>query len=151
MKFILTRELGRLSKWLRILGYDTIYFTEENKSRLVIYALREDRIILTRNRRISPKGVRVLQIKNDSVREQISQVIKELNLSLDEDSMFSRCIICNEHLFEISKDKVKDKIPEYVFKTNEDFFTCPNCQRIYWQGTHWGNVKSTLKEIKLSV
>ena len=147
MKFIVTRELGRLVKWLRILGYDTIYSTEENKSTLVIYALREDRIILTRNRRISPKGVRVLWIKSDSVREQISQVIRELNLSLDEDSMFCRCIICNEILNEISRDKVKNRVPEYVFKTQTDFFTCSNCQRIYWQGTHWGNVSKILEEI----
>lgn len=141
MKFLVTRELGRLAKWLRILGYDTVYSTEEKKSTLVISALRQNRIILTRNRRISSKGVRVLWIRSDLVREQISQVIKELGLSLDEETMFSRCTICNEEIEFIPKDKVKDRVPEYVFKTQQDFFTCPSCQRIYWQGTHWGNVQ----------
>lgn len=148
MKFLVTKELGRLAKWLRILGYDTIYFTEENKSSLIISALREDRIILTRNRKLpSAKGIKFLYIRRDLVREQISQVIEELRLPLDEDLMFCRCIICNEILNEIPKDKVKDRVAEYVFKTQEDFFTCPNCQRIYWQGTHWGNVQKIIKEL----
>ncbi len=148
MKFLVTKELGRLAKWLRILGYDTAYFKEENKSSLVIEALREERVILTRNKRFSlPKGVRFLWIKGNLVKEQLSEVIKELNLSLDEDTMFSRCTICNEEISPISKDKVKDRVPEYVFKTQADFFICPNCQRIYWQGTHWGNVTSIIREV----
>lgn len=149
MKFLVTKELGRLAKWLRILGYDTVYFKEENKSSLIIEALREERIILTRNKRFSPpRSVRFLWIENNSTKEQILQVIKELNLSLDEDVMFSRCTICNEEISQVPKDKVKDRIPEYVFKTQADFFSCLNCQRIYWQGTHWGNVTSIMKEIQ---
>jgi len=148
MRFIVTKELGRLAKWLRILGFDTIYFMEENRSSLIICALREDRIILTRNKRFpSSKGIKSLYIKSDLLREQISQVIEGLKLSLNADSMFCRCIICNEILNEIPKDKIKDRVPEYVFKTQEDFFTCSNCQRIYWQGTHWGNVKEIVRKL----
>lgn len=148
MKFLVTKELGRLAKWLRILGYDTVYFKEENKSSLIIEALREERVILTRNKRFSPpRSVRFLWIESNSTKEQILQVIKELNLSLDENVMFSRCTICNEEISQVPKDKVKDRVPEYVFKTQSDFFTCLNCQRIYWQGTHWGNVKMALKEL----
>ena len=62
--------------------------------------------------------------------------------------MFSRCIICNVELEDIDKAKVKDKVPEYVFKTQGEFITCPKCQRIYWQGTHWGNVRRCLEEIE---
>lgn len=148
MKFILSKELGRLSKWLRILGYDTVYFSQENPSSLLIEALRDDRIILTRNQRLSKTtGVKTLLVKSERLKEQIGQVLEELKIKLDSEIMFSRCIICNVELEDIDKAKVKDKVPEYVFKTQGEFITCPKCQRIYWQGTHWGNVQKTLNEI----
>jgi hypothetical protein len=150
MRFILTPELGRLAKWLRILGFDTIYFSG-NFSSLLIQALRDNRIIVTRNSRLVSKAraVRVVDIKDDDVNEQLKQVLKELNIKPDEDAMFSRCLICNTELNGIDKQKVKDKVPEYVFKTQEEFFTCPRCQRIYWSGTHWGNVTTIIKELQL--
>ena len=148
MKFILTKELGRLAKWLRILGFDTVYFSENNASSLVIQALRDERIILTRNQRLpQTRGVKIVLITQEKIKEQIREILKLLHIAPDAQQMFTRCILCNEVLVDIAKDKVKDKVPEYVFKTQEDFVTCPQCQRIYWQGTHWGNVIATLKEI----
>ena len=90
---------------------------------------------------------RFVHVHSDSPNQQLKQVFKELNIKPDEDMMFSRCIICNTELSEIDKPQVRDKVPEYVFKTQDDFLTCPSCLRIYWQGTHWGNVTKTLKEI----
>jgi hypothetical protein len=150
MRFILTKELGRLAKWLRILGYDTQYFTEDKISSLIIVALRDGRTILTRNIKKMPDvyGIRILYIRSDHVKEQIAQVLKELNLSPDDKLMFSRCIVCNVELVDVEKEKVKEKVPEYVFSTQEDFVTCPECKRIYWQGTHWGNVKSLISQIE---
>ena len=148
MKFLLTKELGRLAKWLRILGYDTLYFNQDNLSSLIIQALRDNRIILTRNHRLpQSRGVKILLIKAERIKEQMPQVLETLKLEPDSGKMFSRCIICNEELVGIDKEKVKDKVPEYVFKTQEDFVTCPKCKRIYWRGTHWGNVEQTLKEV----
>ena len=151
MKFILTPELGRLTKWLRILGFDVVYFTQINFPSLLIQALRDNRIILTRNSRFSDKAraAKCVQIKNDEVNQQLRQVLKDLNIRPDPEKMFSRCIICNTQLCEIEKQQVKDKVPEYVFKTQEEFFTCPSCRRIYWPGTHWGNVSTIIKELQL--
>lgn len=148
MKFILTKELGRLAKWLRILGFDAEYFNQENIGSLIIQALRDNRIILTRNQRLPhSKGIRIITIKAEKIKEQVAEVLKTLQIKVASDIMFSRCILCNVELVEIEKEKIKDKVPEYVFKTQNDFITCPECKRIYWQGTHWGNVISTLKEI----
>jgi hypothetical protein len=148
MKFILTRELGRLSKWLRILGFDAAYFNQDNLSSLIIQALRDERIILTRNLRLlRPSGVKVVLIKDERIKEQINEVLKKFNLKPSSETMFSRCIICNEELVDIEKEKIKDRVPEYVFKTQEDFVTCPQCKRIYWQGTHWGNAREILDGI----
>jgi hypothetical protein len=148
MKFLLTRELGRLAKWLRILGFDAEYFTAQKSSSLIIAALRDERIILTRNLRLPEMhGIKTLYIKSDYIREQISQVCRELNISADSSRMFSRCILCNLELVGIEKEKIKDKVPEYVFKTQDNFVCCPQCQRVYWQGTHWGNAAQILREI----
>lgn len=148
MKFIATKELGRLAKWMRILGFDTEYFKEENYSKLKILALRDERIILTRNTRLSrPGGIKLVQIKHDSLNEQLLDVSKELDLKADKDLMFSRCTICNIALEPVEKEKIKDKIPKYVFETQSKFIQCPKCLRIYWPGSHWGNVEEILKEI----
>ena len=149
MKFILTNELGRLAKWLRILGFDTDYSLSKNRSELIIKSLRENRIILTRDCKMSPvSGVRLLRIGHDSVRDQLKQTIKELGINLESAALFTRCVICNTGLKDISKEKAKDKVPEYVYNTQEHFVECSKCQRIYWQGTHWGNVQKLLAEVK---
>jgi uncharacterized protein with PIN domain len=148
MKFILSRELGRLCKWLRILGYDAVYFKGENKGGLFIEALRDTRILLTRNSRLPKrKGIRIVNIKSDRLEDQIDQLLRDLKIKLQEELMFSRCIVCNSELKEIAKDKVKDKVPAYVFDTQDDFVSCIVCRRIYWKGTHWGNVQSILHKI----
>lgn len=148
MKLLLTRELGRLAKWLRILGLDAEYFSADNTSSLIIQALRDSRIIITRNHRLpQAKGIKIILIKHEKIKAQVAEALDLLNLQPQRERMFSRCIICNEELAGISKEEAKDKVPEYVFKTQEDFITCPECKRIYWQGTHWGNVEKTLKEI----
>jgi len=150
MKFIVTRELGRLAKWLRILGYDTVYFAQDKPSSLLIEALRDNRTILSRNRRL-PKscGIRIVLINAENVQIQIKELFEALGLKPQAHLMFSRCILCNTELAEIEKSEVKDKVPEYVFTTQDNFVTCPTCQRIYWQGTHWGRVKDTLIGIGL--
>jgi uncharacterized protein with PIN domain len=147
-KFILTRELGRLAKWLRILGFDTVYFKARNRSSLIIDALRENRIIVTRNHHINATpALRIINIQADRLDDQLKQLVRESGISLDKKQLFSRCTICNAELTFIDKEKVKEKVPPYVFETQDDFCACPNCQKIYWAGTHWGNVESTLKEI----
>jgi hypothetical protein len=149
MKFILTKELGRLAKWLRILGFDTVYYNQDNLSSLIIQALRDERIILTRNQHLpQARGLKIVLIKNEKIKKQVAEILQTLKLKPEPEMMFSRCILCNTELVYITKDEVKDKVPEYVFNTHEDFITCPQCNRIYWRGTHWGNVRKTLEEVK---
>ena len=104
---------------------------------------------MTRNQRLlRPGGIKIVLIQGERIKEQINEVFKKLDIQPNSEMMFSRCIICNVELMDIDKEKIKDKVPEYVFKTQDDFVTCPQCNRIYWQGTHWGNVTKTLEEIK---
>ncbi|MCX5702342.1 MAG: Mut7-C RNAse domain-containing protein [Candidatus Omnitrophica bacterium] len=148
MKVLLTRELGRLAKWLRILGIDAGYFSEENTSSLIIQALKDDRIILTRNHRIpQARGMKVVLINSERIKEQIAEALGALEIKPDLKMMFTRCVICNEELVYIEKEKIRERVPEYVFNTQKDFINCPKCNRIYWQGTHWGSVTKTLEGI----
>ena len=152
MKFILSRELGRLAKWLRILGFDTAYFNQDNTSSLIIQALRDSRLIITRNHRLAGScRLKTFLVKSEKLKDQLIEVLKGLKLGINSDMMFSRCIICNVGLEKIDKEKTKDKVPEYVFNTQDNFIACPECKRIYWSGTHWGNVAETLKEIGVAL
>lgn len=148
MKFILTSELGRLAKWLRIFGFDSAYFRDDNTGSLIIQALRDSRVVLTRNHRLpKPGGVKIVCVEAEKIKGQIWEVLGKLQIKVDRRHMFTRCIICNEALVGVDKESIRGKVPEYVFKTQDDFITCPRCKRIYWQGTHWGNVAKTLEEI----
>lgn len=148
MRFILTKELGRLAKWLRILGFDTVYFRDDKKGSLIITALREDRVVLTRNKiLLKDKALKILFIRSEAIKEQLKQILKDIDIKINPDNMFTRCILCNEVLSEVSKDDIVSKVPKYVFQTQEEFSRCHQCGRIYWQGTHWGKVKDTIKEV----
>jgi uncharacterized protein with PIN domain len=148
MKFVLTKELGRLAKWLRILGFDTEYYQQSNVGSLIIQALREERIIISRNHHLPQgRGINIVCLSSEKIAEQLNELLNLLKLKPEPDMMFSRCTICNLELKPIDKPMVKDKVPEYVFQTQEVFVRCPQCSRVYWQGTHWGNVEKALKGI----
>jgi len=152
MKFIVTKELGKLAKWLRLLGFDTEYFTQNKYSALIIQALKDDRVLVTRSRRISAHtGIRKVSINSDGFSSQLKELLNALRIEVDKDIMFSRCVVCNKALVPIEKAKVKDKVPEYVFNTQDKFTVCEICRRLYWQGTHWGNIIKALEDIRTGV
>jgi len=146
MRFIVTDELGRLLRWLRILGFDTVL--EKDSSNLVIRSLKEDRIILTRGSKISRfAGIRTVKIESDFVEEQLEQLIRKLDLKMDRNNLFSICVLCNEALERAEKDSVKGEVPQGAFKTQENFMKCPKCKKIYWRGTHWALANKFLDRI----
>lgn len=145
--FIATFELGRLARWLRVLGYDCAYFREGRKKDLVIKSLREGRAILTREGKLSRySGIRLIRIKNDFVEDQVRQVLRQMRLKVDRDKIFTRCALCNHIIESIKKEDVERRVPPHVFKTQNIFFRCPGCDKIYWKGTHWKLANNFLKE-----
>ncbi len=148
MKLLVTRELGRLAKWLRILGVDTAYSHEETPSRLIIQSLREERTLVTRNTRLaSSDKARVVLLAGERLEGQLAELLKALKLNPNSVMMFSRCTICNVPLSKLPREAAQGRVPEYVLKTQEVFHTCTACGRIYWAGTHWGNVKKALERL----
>ncbi len=135
--FAAEKTLGKLAKWLRLLGFDTLYepkiATEE-----FIKKLESDIILLTRTQRIREKflGCKSIFIKSDHWTAQLKQIITELNLTADQTRPFSRCLHCNEPIVSADKDALWGKVPDYIFETQDHFRRCPKCDRTYWPGTH---------------
>jgi len=144
-----TKELGKLVRWLRILGFDTLYYTSDNIGSLIIEALRDDRIIVTRRRaKIDELDKKTVVVESNELKEQLRELKAKLNLHFYENKMFSRCVLCNSILFKAEKTSIKNEVPEYVFNNHNIFMRCNYCKKIYWEGTHWGNIKNVLNSLE---
>ena len=144
VKFVADAMLGRLARWLRVLGYDTLYSAETDDAALARQARTEDRILLTRDRELARrKGIRVLLVESDRVEEQLNQVVTRLRLAPED--RFSRCIQCNVVLQELPRARAEGRVPPYVWTTQHRFRECPRCERVYWRGTHWARMEQTLE------
>jgi hypothetical protein len=151
IKFFTDNNVGKLAKWLRMMGYDTLFFDGSDDSRMVAMALAEGRVILTRDtqimrRRVVTSGqLKAILIRGDKPEQQIRQVIDSLNLDC-QFKPFTICLECNQPLLPRSKEEVKDLVPPYVFQTQAKYVECPTCHRIYWRGTHWQAMTQKLKK-----
>lgn len=142
LRFIVDHNVGKLAKWLRMMGYDTLFFNGDNDSRMIALAHKEGRVILTKDtqimrRRLITNGqIKALLIRGDKPEMQMRQVITTFNLD-PQFRPFSICLECNQSLRERSKPQLQDLVPPYVFQTQSQYMECPTCHRIYWRGTHW--------------
>ena len=149
MKFAADAMLGRLAKWLRLLGFDTSYETDIEDNRLVRLARQEGRLILTRDTRLAGRlreGEGLL-VTDDLVKDQLKQVLDFLKMPPSSFALLSRCAVCNEVLRETGKDEVRDRVPEFVLCREKIFRRCPSCGRVYWPGTHARRIAQTLKSL----
>ncbi|NIV39313.1 MAG: hypothetical protein GWN58_60840 [Anaerolineae bacterium] len=146
MRFVADAMVGTLAKWLRILGYDTCFDPDMDDHQLVRLARAEDRVLLTRDRKLARRpGLNAVFVTSQSLEAQIDQVLTELNL--EPEHSFSRCPVCNEQLAEVDREAARDRVPAYVARTQKSFRACPACQRVYWRGTHWQQMDEQLARI----
>ena len=136
MKFIADVMVGKLARWLRILGFDTKYSNQYEDDEVIRIAETEDRVILTRDVPMASRRIkaRCLLIASDHYREQLRQVIEAFYLK--DFTIFSRCLECNTPLDDADKEAVFERVPPFVYLTQERFAVCPSCNRVYWHGTH---------------
>ena len=151
MQFVADKMLGRLARWLRIIGQDVTYGPELSGAGLMRAARREGRLILTRDRGIGKKNPPpYLFIQSNDFRAQLRQVAEACGLDLLKDA-FTRCLECNSLFEPIAKGDVEGKVPPYVFATQEKFSFCRKCQRIYWPATHQQKMLEELKSVGLGI
>jgi len=122
MRFTADRMLGKLAKKLRLLGIDTEYFKNVDEEAILKFCKEEGRILLTRDKELYEKA-----LKNSKP--------------------YTRCSICNAPLVKVEKEAVKGKVPEYVYLTQDEFYECPKCHRIYWRGTHVEHMEEELRRV----
>jgi uncharacterized protein with PIN domain len=148
IKFLADSMVGKLARWLRILGYDTLYYREIDNNRLLQLARVEGRRLITRDARLIGRrpGLSHTLIRDDRPAQQLRQIVRELHLSPSA-GLLTRCVECNEVLEPIDKERARSCVPPYVFRTQERFFRCPICERFYWKGTHEERIRMRLHEL----
>lgn len=152
VRFMADAMLGRLARWLRILGYDTAYEKVITDEALIERAIREDRWLLTRDRHLALRKLirgRHTLIAGDLVEGQLHQLNRDLALDLDLNHRRGyRCADCNVVLTALSHGEAASLVPPYVSQQYEEFLQCPGCRRVFWPGTHWQDLDRRLTAIK---
>jgi uncharacterized protein with PIN domain len=139
MKFICDDNLGKLAKYLRILGLDTAFDEITDDTALLRIASSEHRFILSRDHKLTsrtvPDGIMILE--HDDPLDQLSDVIKSLKLKIDPDALFNRCSRCNELCRLVDKQEIGQEVFPFILKTHDVIKQCPSCNRFYWKGSHY--------------
>jgi hypothetical protein len=150
-RFVADKTLGRLARWLRILGYDVVYEANVTGIGLLREARRERRIVLTRNRRLvaRPDAPEHLLVRSDRFRDQLREVISRFGLD-PHAGLFQRCVECNTELVEIAPEELREgEVPAFVYQTQKRYRRCPRCRHLYWEATHVQRVKDELRRMGL--
>lgn len=136
--------LGRLCRLMRMCGFDTAYC--DRGIEILAIARKEDRVILTRNTKLSGKP-HIHFIETDDPEQQLSEVM-ELFQMHDHIAVLSRCLECNQPLKPVNKTRIRNRVPFYTYMHNDIFSACPKCQRVYWPGSHHKNMIARLSQLK---
>ncbi len=148
MQFLTDDMLGRLCKWLRIMGFDTVELPGGSDEELFKKARAENRVLLTRDKELAQKATpkHSLFIKREDYLEQLKEVVQRLHLKVDHKQYFSRCLGCNEPVEEVAKKMIQEEISASVFRDQDRFWRCKHCHKIFWKGSHYTNTLEKLCE-----
>jgi hypothetical protein len=142
--------LGKLARWLRMLGQDVAYNIQLDDNELLDLAKKESRVILSKDlelyRRATARDIDAFFVEGKSESERLAEVAKRYGLRLSIDMEKSRCPVCNTKLSATPKEQLSGELQKNTFTHYEKFWKCPNCGQIYWQGAHWKQISNTLNE-----
>ncbi|MGH7805987.1 MAG: Mut7-C RNAse domain-containing protein [Candidatus Binatia bacterium] len=147
-RFVADKMLGRLARWLRLLGFDVLYGPNFSGRGLFEAARRDGRVVLTRDRRQlrDPERPDLVFVESDLFREQLRQVVEACDLDPFA-HLFQRCVECNSDLESVGRDAATGKVPPYVLETQERFLRCRRCRHLYWEATHVTRVHDELRRM----
>jgi len=142
MKFIADVMLGKLAKRMRLLGFDVLYDRTFDDNEIIRLSLEQNRVILTRDTELAgrPLAANRVFIMHDAVKDQVRQVLDTFMIE-SVPGPLTRCSVCNDSLLPITKQDIKDIVPEYVYNNYGGFLRCVSCGRVYWEGTHVRNMR----------
>jgi len=145
-RFVADHMLGSLARWLRIMGYDTVYDKSLDDPGIANLARAESRFILTRDRELA-KEPGALMIEADDLDLQLKAIAEKYGLKFHDDLI--RCSACNGDLADLDKAQAKDSVPEGAFENNDKFWKCSKCGKVYWKGTHWHGIMDRFRKLSL--
>lgn len=155
MKFLADGMLGKLARWLRILGHDVIYLVEFDDSELLKVAKKEERVLLTKDlelyKRTIGKGMDAYYVEGKMESERLAEIAKRYGLLLMVDMDKSHCPICNTQLKPAPKEQLQAGLEKNTFTYYDKFWKCTNCGQIYWQGAHWTQINNALKQAQIKL
>ena len=150
MKFIADCMVGKLARWLRLLGFDVAYYSRIDDDELIALARKERRIILTRDHELLKKAhkfkslqKKTLLIESERWEQQVEQALDHFRLRQKIDPN-SRCLECNQKLKFLPKSRAKNLVPPFVYEKADSFALCPSCGRVFWKGTHFRDMEKKL-------
>jgi len=139
--------LGRLARWLRMLGYDTAYDNQADDHELAHRSRLESRTLLTRDHELAGRrGLDCVFIESEVLKEQVHQVVEQVGAPPE--PPLHRCSVCNTPLEAATAARVRDCVPTYVLQTQDTFRLCPGCGRVYWAGTHRDGIMEQLESLR---
>lgn len=148
-RFVLDAQLGKLARYLRMLGFDSSYQNHAQDAELAVLSVKEDRILLTRDRELLKRG-RVRRgyfVRETAPLKQVTEVLRRYEL-FGKIHPFQRCIQCNGVLKSVSKGEVVERLLPRTRRYFQRFRCCPGCGRIYWPGSHYDRMRSLIERIK---
>ena len=150
-KFVADVHLGRLTRYMRMLGFDTLYKNNIDDDEIVNISVDEKRTILTRDRNILKISAVThgYFVRNIEIKKQLIEILNRFNLK-NQIKEFTRCMGCNSRLESVTKEEIIDKLPPKVSESQEFFSICPGCKKIYWKGTHHHEMNAFIQSLKNS-
>lgn len=152
MKLVTDGMLGKLTRWLRMLGHNVKYASNLDDRTLIKIAKTERRILLTRDlelfQRATSQHAEAFLVEGKDEAERLAALSKRFNLDLQLNPDASRCPKCNAKIKPTEKEKIAEKIPSSTRTFYKKFWECPKCGKVYWQGAHWKRIIRTLNEAK---
>ena len=147
--------LGKLTRWLRILGHDVKYSSILKDDQLTEITKKEKRTLLTKDRGLyrqaTRKRVKAYYVKGKGEVEKLAELAMRFGIQLDIDMAKSRCPRCNTKVKPIPKIEVSQRVKPKTFDYYNNFWECPKCKQVYWKGAHWKGIRKTLRKAKRKV
>ncbi|MBM3333584.1 Mut7-C RNAse domain-containing protein [Candidatus Sumerlaeota bacterium] len=149
LRFIADDHAGKLARWMRLLGYDTLHFPTIADCDLARLASREGRIVLTRDTTLAGRfrAIQAFRLEDDDPFRQLAAVIRQFNLDC-ETYTFTRCMVCNAVLQDVVKESCRNEAPPNAFDCCNRFARCTGCGKLYWDGTHYLRMKEKIAKIQ---
>jgi uncharacterized protein with PIN domain/sulfur carrier protein ThiS len=147
-RFVVDNHLGRLAVYLRMLGFDVLYHNDYADEEMARVASQEDRILLTRDRRLLMRSVVKYGywVRSQFPQEQLREVVRRFNLA-PLVGPFRRCLRCNGRLQPVSKEAVLHRLEPLTRRYYDEFHICPDCGGIYWKGTHYEHMLALIQDV----